>query len=62
MISEAAAAKGVNFEFIREGGNHTVYRCGRQNVIIARHREINELTAHGTLRDLEDILGEEWWK
>ena len=51
-ISKAAAEAGVTFERIREGGSHTIYRYGSQNVVIPRHKEINELTARGILRTL----------
>jgi mRNA interferase HicA len=61
-ISGAAAGKDVTFTLAREGGSHSVYRCGGQNVVIPRHREINEITARSIVRDLEDVLGKEWWK
>jgi predicted RNA binding protein YcfA (HicA-like mRNA interferase family) len=61
-IAEAAADKRLGFTFLREGGSHTIFRCGSQNVVIPRHREINEMTARGIMRDLEDALGKEWWK
>lgn len=51
-ISKAAANEGVAFTLVREGGSHSVFRFGTQNVIIPRHREINELTARGILRSL----------
>ncbi|GAB3810808.1 type II toxin-antitoxin system HicA family toxin [Micromonospora zhanjiangensis] len=51
-ISKAAADAGVSFRLVREGGGHSVYRYGTQNVVIPRHREINELTARGILRSL----------
>lgn len=61
-IRRAAADKDVGFELVREGGNHSIYRCGSQNVVIPRHREINELTARSIMRDLDDELGEDWWR
>jgi mRNA interferase HicA len=61
-ITEAAAAAGKQFSVVREGGNHSIFRCGDQNVVIPRHREINEHTARGIMRDLDDQLGEDWWK
>ncbi|SCL19573.1 type II toxin-antitoxin system HicA family toxin [Micromonospora inyonensis] len=51
-LSKAAANAGISFDFVREGGNHTIYRYGSQQVVIPRHKEINELTARGILRDL----------
>ncbi|GAB3069015.1 MULTISPECIES: type II toxin-antitoxin system HicA family toxin [Micromonospora] len=51
-IGKAAADAGITFEKLREGGSHTIYRYGSQNVVIPRHKEINELTARGILRSL----------
>ncbi|MGC4745417.1 type II toxin-antitoxin system HicA family toxin [Micromonospora sp. DT201] len=42
----------MTFEKVREGGSHTIYRYGPQNVVIPRHKEINEITARGILRSL----------
>jgi mRNA interferase HicA len=61
-IRKAAANKDVGFELVREGGSHSIYRCGSQNVVIPRHREINELTARAIMRDLDSELGEDWWR
>ena len=51
-IDRAAANSGTRFDLVRQGGNHTIYRYGSQNVVIPRHKEINELTAKSILRDL----------
>ncbi|GAB3844971.1 hypothetical protein GCM10029963_22590 [Micromonospora andamanensis] len=51
-IGKAAAEAGVVFEKVREGGSHTIFRYGSQNVVIPRHKEINELTARAILRSL----------
>ena len=42
-------------EFLREGGNHTVYvnRRVRKSSSIPRHRDINDLLARKICRDLE---------
>ena len=42
-------------EFLREGGNHTVYvnRRVRKSSSIPRHRDINDLLARKVCRDLE---------
>ena len=61
-IAAASADAGVEFSEVREGGNHTVYRCGRDNVIVPRHNEINEITAKSIMKHLEHQLGEGWWK
>jgi predicted RNA binding protein YcfA (HicA-like mRNA interferase family) len=42
-------------EFLREGGNHSVYvnRKTRKSSTVPRHREINEFLAEKICRDLE---------
>lgn len=39
---------------VREGGEHTIYRVGDKQVSVPRHREINELTAKGIIRNAEN--------
>jgi hypothetical protein len=57
---EARKAK-VEWELVRQGARHEIWRLGDLQVSIPRHREVNELTAQGILRDTEDELGEGWW-
>ena len=42
-------------EFLREGGNHTVYvnRARRKASSVPRHREINDFLVRKICRDLE---------
>lgn len=42
-------------EFLREGGNHTIYvnRLARKSSSVPRHREIIEFTASKICKDLE---------
>jgi mRNA interferase HicA len=61
-IARAAAVVDKEMILLREGGSHSVFRCGSQSVVIPRHREINELTARRIMRDLDGELGEGWWK
>ena len=61
-VTAAAAAAGKDFTLVRQGGSHSVFRCGSQSVIVPRHREINELTARSIMRDLDNELGRDWWK
>jgi len=49
-LRETAQANGLELIHVREGRNHTVYRIGTYQFPVARHREINELTAQGTLK------------
>lgn len=42
-------------EFLREGGNHSVYvnRAKRKSSTVPRHRDVNEFLARKICRDLE---------
>jgi mRNA interferase HicA len=60
-IQRAAIAKGHEFGLLREGAAHSLFLCGDKRVVIPRHREINELTARGIMRDLQELLGKDWW-
>jgi predicted RNA binding protein YcfA (HicA-like mRNA interferase family) len=42
-------------EFLREGGNHTIYvnRINQKSSAIPRHREINEFLTRKICRDLQ---------
>jgi predicted RNA binding protein YcfA (HicA-like mRNA interferase family) len=42
-------------EFLREGGNHTIYvnRANQKSSAIPRHREINEFLTRKICRDLQ---------
>ena len=42
-------------EFLREGGNHTVYvnRAAQKASTVPRHREINDFLARKVCRDLQ---------
>lgn len=61
-IDEAAKNTGVEFVLVREGGSHSIYRCGGEAVVVARHNEITEGTARGMLRKLDVLFGKDWWK
>jgi mRNA interferase HicA len=61
-IGKAAKRAGTSWVFVRQGGNHEVWSCGSSMVTIPRHREINELTAQGLMKDLESALGRDWWR
>lgn len=43
-------------------GKHEIWRCGRTRVVIPRHREVSEWTALEIMRDLQEELGEKWWR
>jgi mRNA interferase HicA len=61
-IAKRARSQRVRFELVREGGSHSLYRCGAVRVTVPRHTEINELTARGILAETESVLGEGWWR
>jgi hypothetical protein len=61
-IAEAAADRAVIWMMVRQGKRHEVWACGSARVTIPRHREVNEYTAQGIFRDLEVVLGEDWWR
>lgn len=39
------------FELFRHGSNHDIYRNGNIQITIPRHKEINEDTAKGILKE-----------
>jgi hypothetical protein len=61
-IRTTAAAQGVRCELIREGSRHEFWQVGDLRVSIPRHRDINDWTAEAIMRDLEPILGMDWWR
>lgn len=61
-VGRAARVAGVTWTKLRAGGVHDVWECGGLRVSIPRHRELNELTAEGIMRTLEEKLGADWWR
>lgn len=53
-LRQTAKAKGLELETVREGANHTLYRIGSKQFPVPRHREINEMTAQGILKQAEE--------
>ena len=51
-----AKEAGVELEFIREGGSHEIWRFSSTRLVIPRHRGINERTAEGIIRRVEEVL------
>jgi mRNA interferase HicA len=50
QLRAIAKEQGVDYA-VSEGGSHTKVRLGDRFVTVPRHRDINELTAKGILRD-----------
>jgi hypothetical protein len=61
-IGEAAKTVGVEFELVREGSGHSIFRCDEITLVVPRHNEIAEYTAIGIFKQAEPALGEGWWK
>jgi mRNA interferase HicA len=61
-IAKQASTEGVEFMLVREGGSHSLYRCGTVRLVVPRHTDINELTARGILVETEQVLGKGWWR
>ncbi|MGD0019573.1 MAG: hypothetical protein ABSD62_10005 [Candidatus Limnocylindrales bacterium] len=61
-IARTARRQGVAWTLVRQSANHEVWRCRAVEVTVPRHREINEMTAVGICRSLEEALGEGWWR
>ena len=61
-LQRAARAAGRDFRLVREGGADEVRACGGTQVVVARHREMNDRTAGHIMRELEPEFGEGRWK
>ena len=61
-IRAAAAARDIAFVLIRQGSRHEFWELGGFRFAVPRHRDINEWTAEAIMRDLEPMLGEDWWR
>jgi mRNA interferase HicA len=50
-LNEIAKSKGYDGAvFVRQGGEHEIYRVGNKQIAVPRHREINEITARNILK------------
>ena len=47
---------GVESLFIHQGGNHEIWRISNRLLVIPRHRDINERTAEGIVRRVEEVI------
>ena len=50
------ALKKYGFEFLREGGNHTIFTNGKINIPVGRNNEIDRDTAKISAKE----IGIEW--
>lgn len=57
------AAKAANLEFeVFERKNHTGIRVGTKKTTIGRHTETSNLMAETIYKQLEEVLGKDWWR
>jgi len=61
-IADAARARGLSWELVREGADHEVWALDGRRVTIPRHREIKQLTARAILKTFEEEFGRRWWE
>jgi len=52
-LTEVANSKDTELEKLRSRGGHDKYRINTTNLIVPRHREINELTARSIIKTAE---------
>jgi len=50
-LADHAKAEGLPME-LAEGGNHTRVTIGNRKTVVARHNEINEITAKAILKQM----------
>jgi mRNA interferase HicA len=62
LIQRAANEAGLSWELERQGASHEIWRLADVRVIVPRHREISGLTARRILKELEPMLGKDWWR
>lgn len=55
-LSHVARSAGLSFQLVRHGEKHDVYVSGELSVVVPRHRDINERTAHGILAEVEQYV------
>jgi mRNA interferase HicA len=55
-LKAVARSHGAELQQVREGGSHTVFRCGPVQFTVPRHAEVNERTARSLLRHVANEL------
>lgn len=61
-IETAAKKAGLTFEYLREGGNHTIYSLDGLIVPIARHATTDGYLEVRIYKQCEQKLGKGWWR
>jgi mRNA interferase HicA len=55
-VRSMAHASETSFDLVRYGASHDIYRVDGLTVVVPRHTQINEMTARGIIRDVQDHL------
>lgn len=61
-IQTAAKERGITFEQLREGGNHTIYSLDGLIVPIARHPSVDGYLELRIYKQCQEKLGKGWWR
>jgi hypothetical protein len=61
-IAKAAKAKGMSFEKLWQGANHTIYSLDGLMIPVGRHNEFTNRYAEDVYRECEAKLGKRWWR
>lgn len=61
-IRQAAKARGMAFDELREGANHTIYSLDGLMIPVGRHNELTNRYAEDVYRECEAKLGKRWWR
>ncbi|MFD7982501.1 hypothetical protein ACFV4M_03860 [Kitasatospora indigofera] len=48
-----AKEKGATLDLVRHGANHDLYEIGGVRLVVPRHAEVNEITAHSIIKEAE---------
>lgn len=54
-LQQIALHANVDLEFVREGANHEIWAIAGERIVIPRHRDINEHTAHGIIQKAAEV-------
>jgi predicted RNA binding protein YcfA (HicA-like mRNA interferase family) len=53
-LKTIAESRDLEFELVRRGGNHDIYRLGRVSIPIGRHSDIPEPTAWKIIKEAQN--------
>jgi len=61
-IAAEAKRRGVGWQLVREGANHSVYALDDTVIPIPRHTELGENFTVEIFKECQDVLGRGWWR